>query len=199
MGARSKRFCNKCNAAGLEQNVSFCIPTFQLDRSGDKQGSPRKCRSNDTSGTHMADTTLLYSSTKNVHTTSIANTSPPKLITKLPGRKTSKPAGKHPRVCALLTGAFNQRPPRAHYTFVWDVETVLVYLKTNIFVNSHLSDRDLTHKLTVLMVLSSASRASSLQYLNIKFMARNDMSYKFHFHKLHESWRRGKAPPTISY
>ena len=30
-------------------------------------------------------------------------------------------------------------------------------------------------------------------------MARNEMSYKFFFHKLHKSWRRGKAPPTISY
>ena len=25
------------------------------------------------------------------------------------------------------------------------------------------------------------------------------MSYKFYFRKLHKSWRRGKAPPTISY
>ena len=25
------------------------------------------------------------------------------------------------------------------------------------------------------------------------------MSYKFYFHKLHKSWRRGKAPTAISY
>ena len=65
--------------------------------------------------------------------------------------------------------------------------------------NLQLSDKDLTHKLTVLMALSSASRASSLQQLNIKFMARNEISYKFYFHKLHKSWRRGKVPPTFSY
>ena len=51
-----------------------------------------------------------------------------------------KPVGKHPRVCALLTGVFNQRPPQPRYTFVCDVEIVLVYLKTNMFVNSQLSD-----------------------------------------------------------
>ena len=73
-----------------------------------------------------------------------------------------KPVGKHPRVYALLTGFFNQRPPQPRYTFVWDVEIVLVYLKTNMSVNSQLSDKDLTHKLTVLMASSSASRASSL-------------------------------------
>ena len=48
------------------------------------------------------------------------------------------------------------------------------------------------------MALSSASRTPSLQHLNIKFMARNDMSYKYYFHKLYKRWRRGKAPPTIS-
>ena len=37
----------------------------------------------------MVDTTLVHSPTKNVHTTSIAFTSPPKPITKSPGRKTS--------------------------------------------------------------------------------------------------------------
>ena len=110
-----------------------------------------------------------------------------------------KPVGKHLRVCPLLTGVFNQRPPQPRYTFVWDVEIVLVYLKTNMSDNSQKSDQDLTHELTDLMALSSASKASSLQHLNIKFMTRNDTSYKFHFHKLHKSWRRGKAPPTISY
>ena len=45
MEARPKQFCNRCNAAGLGQNVWFCIPTLQLDISGDKQGSSEKCRS----------------------------------------------------------------------------------------------------------------------------------------------------------
>ena len=111
-----------------------------------------------------------------------------------------KPAGKLPsRVCALLTGLLSQRPPQPHYTFAWDVELDLVYLKTNMSDNSQLSDKDLTHKLTVLMALLSASRTSSIQHLNIKFMAKNDTPYKFYFHKLHKSWRRDKAPPTVLY
>ena len=69
----------------------------------------------------------------------------------------------------------------------------------NMSVNSQLSNsnKDLTHKLTTLIALSYAFRASSLQHLNIKFMTRNDTSYKFHFHKLHKSWRKGKALPTV--
>ena len=104
-----------------------------------------------------------------------------------------KLVGKHLWVCTLLTGVFNQRPPQPHYIFAWDVEIVLVYLKTNMSDNSQLSDKDLTHKLTVLMALSSASRDSSLQHLNIKCMTRDNMPYKFYFHKLH------KSSPTISY
>ena len=87
--ARSKQFCNRYNAAGLEQNIWFCIPTLQLDRSSDKQDSLGICRNNDTSDTHMADTTLIYSPTKNVHTTFIAFTSPTKTFSKSPGRKSS--------------------------------------------------------------------------------------------------------------
>ena len=101
MEGRSKQFCNRCNAAGLEQNVSFRIPTLQSDRSGDKQGYSGKCGSNDTSDTHMVDSTLLHSPIKNVHTTSIAFTSPPKPITKSPGRKVSSCEKQVPKVSGV--------------------------------------------------------------------------------------------------
>ena len=54
--------------------------------------------SNGTSDTHMADTTLVYSPTKNVYTTSIAFTSPSKPITKSSGRKTSSCESQAPKV-----------------------------------------------------------------------------------------------------
>ena len=98
MKARSKQFYNRCNAAGLEQNLWFCIPTLQPNRSSDKQGSSGKYRSNDTSDTHMADTTLVYSPTKNTHTPSIAFSSPPRPITKSPGRKTPSGENQVPQV-----------------------------------------------------------------------------------------------------
>ena len=101
MEARSKQFCDRCNVAGLEQNVPFCIPTLQLDKSGDKQGSSGKCRSNDTSDTHMTDTTLVYSPTENVHTRSIGFTGPPKPITKSPGKKTSSCENQVPNVSGM--------------------------------------------------------------------------------------------------
>ena len=66
-------------------------------------------------------------------------------------------------------------------------------------VNSQLSEKNLTHKLTVLLALSSVLRASSIQHLNINFMAKTNSRYKFYFNKLHKSWRRGKVPPAVTY
>ena len=40
----------------------------------------------------------------------------------------NNPIGQHPRVCTLMTGFFNNRPPKPRYTFVWDIEKVLNYL-----------------------------------------------------------------------
>ena len=32
-----------------------------------------------------------------------------------------KSVGKHPKVCVLMAGMFNQRPPQPRYAFIWDV------------------------------------------------------------------------------
>ena len=53
------------------------------------------------SDTHMADTTLIYSPTKNVHTTSIAFTSLTKPIIKSPGRKKSSCENQVPNVSGV--------------------------------------------------------------------------------------------------
>ena len=99
--ARSKQFFNKCNVAELEQNVRFCIPIFQLDRLGEKQISTGKYRNNDTSDNHMADTTLVYSPTRNLHTTLIVFTSTTKAINKSPDRKTSTCENQIPKVSGV--------------------------------------------------------------------------------------------------
>ena len=41
-----------------------------------------------------------------------------------------KPVGQHPKVCALLKGMFNQRPPQPRYVFIWDVKVMLNYIKS---------------------------------------------------------------------
>ena len=59
-----------------------------------------------------------------------------------------KSVEKHPKVCALLAGIFNQRPPQPRYVFIWDMAIVLQYIRTHCYDNSSLDDADLTCKLT---------------------------------------------------
>ena len=58
-------------------------------------------------------------------------------------------------------------------------------------VNYQLSEKNLTCKLTVLLALSSALRALSIQHLNINFMAKTKSCYY--------KFRKGKAPLAVTY
>ena len=58
--------------------------------------------------------------------------------------------GDPPRVCDLLSGVFNQRPPQPKYTFLGDVEIALEYLR-NLPENNLLSDKTLTFKVVLLL------------------------------------------------
>ena len=67
---------------------------------------------------------------------------------------------------ALLTDVFNQRPPLPHYIFVWDVEIVLIYLKTNMSDNSKLSDKDLTNKTYTYFITKTLPKRVSINCCN---------------------------------
>ena len=45
------------------------------------------------------------------------------------------------------------------------------------------------------MALLSASRASAIHFLDVRYMLRSEGKIVFTFHKLHKSWKYGKAPP----
>ena len=110
-----------------------------------------------------------------------------------------KKLGVHPKVCELLTGVFNQRPPQPKYTFIWDVQVVLDYMKENWADNKIISDKHLIYKLTMLLALVSASRAVQLQHLQISHMGRLFDQYKFSYNKLHKGWRKGKPSPSVNF
>ena len=83
--------------------------------------------------------------------------------------------------------------------FIWDVEIVLQNIRTHWYDNTSLNNVDLTCKLTTLLALTTTSRASMIQHLNAEFMANDKDRYIFYFSKLHKSWRKGQAPPAITY
>jgi len=82
------------------------------------------------------------------------------------------PIGQHPLVRQLFRGVYNSRPPQPRYTHTWDVNTVLVHI-TQLGENKDLPLKALSSKLVVLIALTSASRVSELQALDLHF----------HYHK----------------
>ena len=108
-----------------------------------------------------------------------------------------KPVGEHPRICSLVAGVFNSRPPQPRYCFIWNVQTVIDFIKSEWGQNEDLSDKYLTYKLTVLLALTSPSRVLGLQHFDIRFMTKGTNNYLFTFGKLHKAWRKGKSPPSL--
>ena len=74
--------------------------------------------------------------------------------------------GQHPLVTRLLKDVFHQRPPQSQYTQMWDMELVTTYIKSK-GENESLLLQDLTHKLAMLMALTTPSRSADLANLNL--------------------------------
>jgi len=78
------------------------------------------------------------------------------------------PIGQHPLVKQLFKGVYNSRPPQPRYTHTWDVSAVLNHI-AHLGNNRDLSLKQLSFKLLMLMSLTSASRVSELQALDLRF------------------------------
>ena len=83
--------------------------------------------------------------------------------------------------------------------FVQSVESVINYIKTKWKNKENLSEKYLAYRFVILMALSSASSASAIHSHDVRFMVKLDDTYIFTFHKLHKSWRKGKAPPKLHF
>ena len=97
----------------------------------------------------------------------------------------NKPVGQHPHVHDFLKVVF-QRPSQPRYIFIWDIQTVLDFVKCK-WSGCDLSDKVLTYKVVILMTLSFASRASTIHHLDIRYMLRTEGNFVLTFHKLHKS------------
>ena len=77
--------------------------------------------------------------------------------------------GKHPFIIKHMRAIFNKRVPMSKYQFSWNVDTVLPEI-SSWGTNDDLDIKFLSWKLTMLLALASAGRASELNSLNCKFM-----------------------------
>ena len=108
-----------------------------------------------------------------------------------------KPVVEHPRICSLVASVLNSRPPKPRCCFIWNVQTVIDFIKSERGQNEGLVDKYLAYKLTRLSSLTSVSRVLGLQHSDIRFMTKGTNNYMFTFGKLHKEWRKGKSTPSL--
>ena len=99
-------------------------------------------------------------------------------------------AGTHPTVVSFLKGVFNLRPPKSRYTEVWDVNLVLQYLR-KLSPVKHLSLKDLTLKLTMLIALTNAARVQTIQLLTVSSLKKLNSKFVLYFDGLLKQSRPG--------
>ena len=106
------------------------------------------------------------------------------------------PIGQHKLVKRVLAGIFNERPPVPRYTNTWDVNQVLTYIQ-NLGENCNLTDKILTHKLAMLLALTTACRASEIQGLDLRYMIDKGTSIAFTICKLTKTRKTGEKPQSV--
>ena len=101
----------------------------------------------------------------------------------------------HPLVIRFMKGVFHLRPPLPRYNNIWDVRVVLDYLRQK-SPASRLSLRELTHKLCMLLALTSAQRAQTLFYIHIDGLIWKDNGVEVHISNLVKQNKPGKLGIT---
>ena len=104
--------------------------------------------------------------------------------------------GSHPLVIRLLKGMYHNRPPKPRYSTIWNVDTVLSYLK-GLAPVSNLSLKELSLKLTMLLLLVTGQRGQTIHLLNLDNMTILDNQCIFTISGLLKQSRQGKSNPLI--
>ena len=106
---------------------------------------------------------------------------------------------QHPLMKRFMKGIFHLKPPLPKYTEVWDVGTLISYIR-NLGHNCLLDRKTLTLKLTALLSILTAQRVSTITYLSYnhtKFSKSGDR-VTFTPVRLSKHHRRGKAIKPIT-
>ena len=86
--------------------------------------------------------------------------------------------GDHPLLIRFMKGVFNNRPPKRKFGYVWDVKILFDYFKA-LGDNSTLSDKDLTYKLLIFLVLLGGQRIDTVFWFRTDELVLTDISATF--------------------
>jgi hypothetical protein len=105
--------------------------------------------------------------------------------------------GKHPLVIKLMQGIFNSTPPKPKYTEFWDVGVVLRHLQS-LGPDVDLSLTSLSHKLVILLALTSLFRVSEIAAIDSESIVFSGPVVKFALLKLRKNQRKSNDIQSFS-
>ena len=85
---------------------------------------------------------------------------------------------QHPSVIKHFKGSFNLRPPLPKISFVWDVQIMFEYFRS-LGDNRQISDKHLSQKLLILLLLLGGQRLNSVFHFTIDRMIISSTSVTF--------------------
>ena len=106
------------------------------------------------------------------------------------------PVGQSPLVLTLMKAIHNERPPKPKGLGTWDVDKVLLHIK-GWGDNDQMDLKLLSHKVTMLIALTSAARASELQALTTADMIDTGIKLTLTLDTLSKTSKVGETLPTV--
>ena len=107
--------------------------------------------------------------------------------------------GEHPQVRRLLKGISKERPPLPKYSFIWDVDQVLNYIKVSLPDNNTLTSMQLSQKAITLLGLTAISRGSELHDFKISNTCKINDSYQICHSRNAKHSKQGKTNPPVIF
>ncbi|KMQ84076.1 reverse transcriptase and recombinase [Lasius niger] len=105
--------------------------------------------------------------------------------------------GKNPIISRFLKGVFNEKPTRAKYQRIYDLEPVLKELE-RLYPLENLSLQDLTDKLVVLLAIVTAHRKQTLSLIKISNIRKINNGYEIEIPDRVKTTRPGSCQPLLT-
>lgn len=96
-----------------------------------------------------------------------------------------------PLLSRMMKGVYRQKPSKPKYDNIWDVSIVIRYLKKK-SKNERLSLEELTHKMVMLLALTSPKRVSEIARLDLSTLQKGTDKWVFHLEFMNKNRGHGK-------
>ena len=117
------------------------------------------------------------------------------IVILLPNRNTF---GNHPLVTRLMKGVFELRPTLPRYNSIWNLSTVLDFIKT-LGPNEELSLKNVTLKCVTLVALLSGQRCQTIHALRISGMKETNGQIRFDISTSLKTSKPGKHQEPLTF